>query len=262
MSRKSILAYKLINPTNTEATIYCYSEDRMKKEQAIVDHFVKKLEDGLKGIQKSIRKSKLGLSSAYVIERVGRLQGKCRGFGQHYEIKYTTAKDNGSNGTDDAANIIITDMTWTKVNVENTMAASPGVYSLRTNLVSVGPEAIWDIYTTLTELESAFRCFKSELSLRTVYHYKESRVDIHIFIRILAYQVVSQMRELLMMHRIDDSWETIRTELESHIRATLCYTLLSGEKLKERINPDPPNLYVKSFYDKLGIDPGTGVTLG
>jgi transposase len=42
----------------------------------------------------------------------------------------------------------------------------------------------------LTDLEAVFRSFKSELGLYPVYHHKEIRVDGHLFIFVLAYQIV------------------------------------------------------------------------
>jgi len=58
-------------------------------------------------------------------------------------------------------------------------------------------EEIWSIYTMLTRIEDAFRSLKSELGLRPVYHQKEDRVDVHIFISILAYHISHAIEETL-----------------------------------------------------------------
>ena len=64
----------------------------------------------------------------------------------------------------------------------------------------------------LTDLEAVFRSLKSELGLRPVYHQKESRVNGHIFITLLAYHAVQFLRALLKAHGIHDSWQTIRAK--------------------------------------------------
>lgn len=43
---------------------------------------------------------------------------------------------------------------------------------MRTNRNDLNEKQIWDIYTMLTDIEDAFRCMKSELGLRPIYHIK------------------------------------------------------------------------------------------
>ena len=50
-------------------------------------------------------------------------------------------------------------------------------------------------------IESVLRSLKSELGLRPVYHSKESRVDGHLFITVLAYQCVQLLRTHLKGER-------------------------------------------------------------
>lgn len=62
-----------------------------------------------------------------------------------------------------------------------------GAYLLRANLDPMEPECLWQQYIQLTEVESAFRCLKSELSLRPIWHRIERRVEAHILIAFLGY---------------------------------------------------------------------------
>jgi hypothetical protein len=62
-----------------------------------------------------------------------------------------------------------------------------GAYLLRTNLDPMEPECLWQQYIQLTEVESAFRCLKSELSLRPIWHRIERRVEAHILVAFLGY---------------------------------------------------------------------------
>jgi transposase len=62
-----------------------------------------------------------------------------------------------------------------------------GHYLLRTNLVAEDPAVLWDRYMQLTQIEAAFKCLKSDLGIRPIYHQLERRVDAHIMVAFLAY---------------------------------------------------------------------------
>jgi hypothetical protein len=62
--------------------------------------------------------------------------------------------------------------------------------ALRSNETEWDAERFWRTYIMLTDLEAVFRSLKSELGLRPVFHHKESRVDGHLFITVLAYPFV------------------------------------------------------------------------
>jgi len=62
-----------------------------------------------------------------------------------------------------------------------------GHYLLRTNLVAEDPTVLWDRYMQLTQIEAAFKCLKSDLGIRPIYHQLEHRVDAHILVAFLAY---------------------------------------------------------------------------
>jgi len=74
-----------------------------------------------------------------------------------------------------------------------------GHYLLRTNLVSEDPAVLWDRYMQLTQVEAAFKCLKSELGIRPIYHQLEHRVEAHILIAFLAYCLTVTLK-----HRIEE----------------------------------------------------------
>src|SRR5947208_8491653 len=57
-----------------------------------------------------------------------------------------------------------------------------GHYLLRTNLVAEDPAVLWDRYMQWVQIEAAFKCLKSELGIRPIYHQLEHRVEAHILI--------------------------------------------------------------------------------
>lgn len=75
-----------------------------------------------------------------------------------------------------------------------------GHYLLRSNLSGEDPSVLWARYVQLTNIEAAFRCLKSDLGLRPIYHRLERRVDAHILVAFLAYCLQVTLKNRLMIH--------------------------------------------------------------
>ena len=71
-----------------------------------------------------------------------------------------------------------------------------GVYLLRTTVADLPADDLWKTYMLLTRVEAAFRNLKTDLSIRPIYHHKESRGDAHVLFAVLAYalSVTIQLR--------------------------------------------------------------------
>ena len=72
-----------------------------------------------------------------------------------------------------------------------------GHYLLRTNLLAEDPAVLWDRYMQLTQIEAAFKCLKSELGIRPIYHQLEHRVEAHILVAFLAYCLMVTLKHRL-----------------------------------------------------------------
>src|SRR6267143_3958575 len=68
---------------------------------------------------------------------------------------------------------------------------------LRTNLQADSAEQMWSMYMQLTEAETSFRALKSELSIRPLFHQKESRVKAHVLVAFLGYALWVTLKHLL-----------------------------------------------------------------
>src|SRR5215831_11019324 len=75
-----------------------------------------------------------------------------------------------------------------------------GHYLLRTNLVAEDPAVLWDRYIQLTNIEAAFKCLKSDLGIRPIYHQLEHRVEAHIMVAFLAYCLTVTLKHRLGQH--------------------------------------------------------------
>ncbi len=128
---------------------------------------------------------------------------------------------------------------------------------MRTNELCWDDEALWRTYSMLTDLEAVFRCLKSELGLRPIYHRKEERSDGYLFITVLAYQAVQIIRRKLKRHSICDSWSTIRKTVSSQQRVTATFRQKDGRTLHVgKTTTAEPQL--RKIYNLLGADMSPG----
>ena len=88
---------------------------------------------------------------------------------------------------------------WTKTSCKEAELRD-GHYLLRTNLVAEDPAVLWDRYMQLTQIEAAFKCLKSDLGMRPIYHQLEQRVEAHILVAFLAYCLTVTLKHRLQAH--------------------------------------------------------------
>ena len=128
---------------------------------------------------------------------------------------------------------------------------------LRSSETDWNEDALWRTYTTLTDVEAVFRSLKSELGLRPIYHRKPARADGHLFITVIAYQLVQVIRTRLRARREHARWTTLRRVLEGQQRVTATFRRPDGRTLHVRTatqaEPDQ-----RAIYDALGVDPHPG----
>ncbi len=60
-----------------------------------------------------------------------------------------------------------------------------------------------------------FRCLKTDLDIRPIYHQKDEYIEPHIWLGILAYQVVNYIRQNLKQQNINYSWTAIVEKMQS-----------------------------------------------
>ena len=221
---QTVKAQKVIVEETGEVELYCHSQLREKKEQAIQDRFAEKYETALHSLNNGL--SKKGTTKKYtkVLERLGRLKEKYARAAQHYDVMVTP-----DNESEQAVSIH-----WERVEKAHSQATHPGVYCLRTNLTDWDEETLWRTYTMLTDLEGVFRSLKSELGLRPIYHHKEKRVSGHIFITLMAYHLVQTLRCQLKAKGVHDSWQTIRRKMENQQRITVILQREDGKTVHLR----------------------------
>ena len=245
-SNETIRLQRVLSEDGTEVRLYCHSTGRETKETAITARFVTRFEAGLATL-------------AAIQQRIGRLKEKSRGIGQHYEI-VVTPDETGKN----AAAIA-----WTKTPVKGSMLTHPGVYCLRSSETTWEAETLWHTYTMLTDLAAVFRGLKSEPGLcsafrwrqpkltetlgRPVFHHTENRTEGHLFITVLAYQLVQTIRRKLEAAGDPVSWTRLREILSVQQRVTATFRQRDGrtQHVRKATIAEPA---LRRIYDALDID--------
>jgi hypothetical protein len=106
-----------------------------------------------------------------------------------------------------------------------------GHYLLRTNLVAEDPAVLWDRYMQLVQIEAAFKCLKSELGIRPIYHQLEHRVEAHILIAFLAYCLLVTLRHRLQAHAPGLTPRAVLEKLASIQAIDVCLPTSDGRRL-------------------------------
>jgi Transposase DDE domain len=246
-SGDTIQVQRVLSKDGTEVRLYCHSPGRKAKESAITERFVTRFEAGLTKLAASLTKPRAQTKLADVHMRIGRLKEKSRGISQHYEI-IVTPDETGQK----AASIV-----WAKTPVEGSKFTHPGICCLRSNETSWSEETIWRTYTMLTDLESVFRGLKSELGLRPVYHQTPDRVEGHLLITVLAYQLVQTIRRKLEIAGVSMSWARLREVLSVQHRVTATFLTRNGQTrhVRKTTTAEPP---LRRIYDALALDAAPG----
>lgn len=130
--------------------------------------------------------------------------------------------------------------------------AYSGSYCLRTSRQDLNEKELWETYTTLTKVEAAFECLKSELSFRPVFHRHEYRADGHLFIGVLANHLLNVISIRLKKKDIHLSWNKIREILSTHILLTTSTKTKSGQIILVRQSSQAEYIH-SEIYKSLGI---------
>jgi hypothetical protein len=246
-SEQTIRLQRMLSEDGGEVRLYCHSAGRETKETAMTDRFGAGFEAGLSRIAAALAKPRGQKKLDAINQRIGRLKEKSRGAAQHYDIA-VTPDETGTN----AATV-----TWVKIPREGTMLTHPGVYCLRSNETGWDAERLWHTYTMLTDLEAVFRSLKSELGLRPVFHHKEHRTEGHLFITVLAYQLVQAIRFKLKAAGEHASWAGLRSVFSVQQRVTATFRQRDGRTLHVRKTTVAEPALAK-LYNTLEIDPTPG----
>jgi len=213
------------------------SEQKRVKEESMDDRFTEKIEKELTEFNDNLQKKGARRQLADVYQRIGRLKERNHYISGQYEISFTENTVKG----------IVTSIHWKRKPTNNQY---DGTYFIRYSNKTLTTNEIWNIYNTIREVEQTFRTLKTDLRIRPIFHQKDSAILSHIFVGILAYQVVNTIRYQLKKHKINMSWETIVNKLNTY-KSIVTDMMTKEEKkiiLKYSCRPSPA---VIKIFEKL-----------
>jgi len=259
------------DPDTGDRLLLCKSDQRGEKEKAMLSHAEERLVEDIGKL--SVRIEEGRLKDPVKMQRaIGRIRAKNPRSARFYTIELLE-KDNGTKAETKAKTKIKAEtetntkaetkkkektvqyqLHWQRkdeqIQIEEDLHGS---YVLRTSRKDLEPEKLWKLYITLTRAEDGFRMLKGNLGLRPNFHQIEDRVDAHVFITILAYQLLQTILYPLRKAGDNRSWESICRVLETHCYTTIILPTAKGELHRIR-RPGIPDERQRAIYKNLGID--------
>jgi transposase len=228
--------------TGTETTILCQSTKRAQKERSMRELQCQRFEAELERLRASLAGKYATKRPDKLLIRIGRLRERYAAVSRFYAIESVVEGER------------VVDLCWRLEEPESLETLYSDAYCLRTSRTDLDEKTLWSLYMTLTDIERAFRCLKTDLAFRPVYHQKERRADSHLFIAVLAYHLLNLIRLKLDGKGIRHSWSRLRKELSTHVVVT---TTLRGEngklyQLRDSSVAEPQQL---AIYQAMGLSP-------
>ena len=237
--RNNPIELEIVKSEGTDdAFLYVRSEQKAIKEVSMESHFSQHYEEALEQIKQSLHKKGGTKKLDKVWERVGRLKERYPTANKYYNISVDA----------DATNTIAMNLTWT--NITPKTKSGEGVYFVRTSLDKQQETTLWTIYNTLTEIEATFRVLKTDLSLRPIFHQKDENTEAHLFLGLLAYQLVATVRYQLKMHNINHDWRNIVRIMNTQKMVTSSMNTKDCKFITIK-KSSKPNVQVQEIYQTL-----------
>jgi Transposase DDE domain len=242
---KQILTLHNVTADNvTDYYLKVKSPGKTLKEQAMKTQFENRFEEQLEKIKIGLTKKHSTKRADKINQRIGRAIQKYPSTSKYYDVKVSTNKNN-----------LATDIVYQKnQELHQAMLENLGVYFIRTNLKPKDEQTLWTIYNTIREIESTFRCLKTDLDLRPIYHKNDNATMAHLHLGILAYWLVNTIRYQLKVDKINLNWQEIVRIANTQKIITTYAKNQNGETVYVR-RCSEPNQNIKSIYQALKFKP-------
>ena len=182
--------------------LHIKSHQKQLKEQSIGDKLTERFEDSMKYLKEGLSVPRRLKKIAPVHEKVGKIKKQFSKVAKRYKITYK----------EDAQKKVVTDIIWEE---QKDKQSPEGEYFLRYSREMLTEEQIWDTYNMTRDVEATFRCLKTDLDIRPIFHQKDAYIFPHIWLGIVAYQVVNYIRLKLNEKDINYSWSTIVEKMKA-----------------------------------------------
>ncbi len=221
----------------TDCFLHIKSEQKETKERSMDEKLSARLVKQLEEIRDKLSKKRTLKQITKIHEKVGGIKVKLARVGYLYKITYT----------EDAEKGIVTDIQWERIKSKE---KPKGEYFLRYTYNTIKEEEIWNLYNLTRDVESVFRCLKTDLDIRPIYHQKDKYIEPHIWLGILGYQIVNYIKQNLKKNNISDSWTTIVRQMSTMQSSTTVVVNDKQQQLYIKLCTRP-NQYQKTIFETL-----------
>ena len=230
---------KVLVKGKDDCFLHVKSEQKQIKEKSMDEKMTLRLEEQLNDIKQKLTKKRTLKKIAKIHEKVGAIKSKLSRIGWLYDITYTEDTENG----------IVTDINWKRVKQRE---RPKGEYFLRYTKNAISENKIWDAYNLTRDVEAVFRCLKTDLDIRPIYHQIDEYIEPHIWLGIVAYQVVNYIRINLKQQNINYSWSTIVEKMKSIQSSLVTVNNDNNEKIYIKLCTRPSKDQ-KNIFDALNF---------
>ncbi|UOF91700.1 IS1634 family transposase [Fodinisporobacter ferrooxydans] len=228
-------------PWENGSRVLCLSTGREQKEQAIDALKEERFLQDLGRLQASVAKGNIQLAEK-VGERVSRLKERYPSIASHYDIVLQL----------DDSRKKVTTVTYSMKESRAKRHTLTGCYVIETSHRDLAATDIWRLYTTLTQVEEAFRSIKTDLGMRPVYHQQKRRTEGHLFISVLAYHLLICIEKTLIEQDDQRRWSTVCKALSTHQRSTIIITDDQDQIHHIRVSSTPESAH-QEIYRLLNV---------
>ena len=216
------------------------SPGKQLKESSMKQQFEGRLEAELQKVSAALTRKGGIKKEEKVNRRLGRIIQKYPSVSQYYSLTLNTDKG------------IATSLTWDKQTPKHeAIEQHLGVYFIQTNIPIEQEAHLWQTYNTIRNIESTFRCLKSDLDLRPIYHKNDSSTMAHLHLGILAYWIVNTIRYQLRAKEISHEWKEIVRIADTQKVITTTGQNQFGDCIAIR-KCSEPNTPLMKIYEALG----------
>ena len=217
--------------------LHIKSDQKVLKEESMDKKITERFIENLSYLKEGLELPRRTKKTIKVHESVGRLKDKYSKIAKLYNIEYQEDKEKGT----------VTNIIWTKIKQRE---KPKGQYFLRYSKENLTEKEIWDSYNLTREVESSFRCLKTDLNIRPIHHQKDAYIEPHIWLGIVAYQVVNYIRQTLKGNNINYSWTTITEKMKTQKSSIISMDTKESKRIYMKLCTRP-NVEVKKIYDTL-----------
>ncbi|MDR0621177.1 MAG: transposase [Deltaproteobacteria bacterium] len=238
----AIEIYKEITEDQSEASLYCFSQNHDLEESSISLDKAAKFEEELKQIDEGLKNPLCQRDKTKIEMRIDKLFQKYDGISQFYKV---IVSDNSLIKSIQEP-LLATKITWFNKFFQDNIQKQPATYCIKSNIINLPAEEMWRQYSQLLDIEPVFSIFKADIDFKSLTE-KVCTFESHIFITTLAYQCIQIIHKTLQKSGIYTSWESIRLSLASQSTFTVILPTADGVNERVRITSEPEPRQIPIF---------------